>query len=119
MAMVNGISGISTLEDLRAFVEKTICDRNQLLVGAFKFHEQVVVRSGKPCGLHLTLCGPRAVEFSAIWDAHCHTILFYDCNGHRFQSSDLPHSAGLQRELAALASDEREDGILTRKTENE
>ena len=103
MAMTNGISEVETLDDLRDFIQQAICDRNQLLVGAFQFHERVLVRHGEPCGLQFTLSGPRAVQFSAIWDAACCKILFYDCNGDRFHRSELAASFGLQEELMGLA----------------
>jgi hypothetical protein len=101
--MVNGISEISTLNDLRGFVKQTICDRNQLLLGECRVNEKILVRYGKPCGLYFTVCGPRTVQFSAIWDADRSTILFYGCNGDRFQPTDLTVSARLQEELASLA----------------
>jgi hypothetical protein len=101
--MVNRTLAFSTLEDLRSFVQQAICDRQQLLLGAFQVHEQILLRHCKPCGLHFTLRGPRSVKFSAIWDAAGGTILFYDCNGDRFYQSDLPVSSGLREELAGLA----------------
>ncbi len=101
--MAHGGSEFSSLEDLRSFVERTICDRQQLLLGAFQFHTKVLVRHGQPCGLHFTLSGPRAVQYSAIWDAVRQTILFYDCNGERFHRCDLTVTAGLREELAGLA----------------
>ena len=101
--MDDGISEISTLDDLRDFVKQTICDRIQLLPGAFRFVERILVRQDKPCGLHFTLYGPRAVQFSAIWDAARRRVLFYDCNGERFHRSDLAGSAGLQEERVGFA----------------
>ena len=67
--MTNGTPELSTLDELRCFVEQTICDQKQLLRGAFPLHEKLLVRNGEPCGLHFTLNGLRAVQFSAIWDA--------------------------------------------------
>jgi hypothetical protein len=101
--MTKGISEFATLEDLRDFVQQTICERHQLLVGAFQFRERILVRCSKPCGLQFTLNGPRAVQFSAIWDADRRTILFYDSNGGRLHQSDLAASTGLQEEFASLA----------------
>jgi hypothetical protein len=101
--MVNRISAISTLADLRGYVQQTICDRQQLLVGAYQVQVRILVRHGKPCGLHFTLCGPRSVKFSAIWDAAGRTILFYDCHGERFHQSDLLLTKELREELAGLA----------------
>lgn len=101
--MTQGSSELSTLDDLRGYVERTICDRKQLLRGAFQFDERVLVRHGQPCGLHFTLSGPRAVRYSAIWDVARHTILFYDCNGERFCRCDFAVTGGLREELAGLA----------------
>lgn len=92
----------TSLEELRQCVQQIICDRGQLLPGAFQFDELVLKRHGQPCGLHFTLDGPRSVRFSAIWDAIRHTVLFYDCTGERFQRIDLPRSSSLHFELAEL-----------------
>ena len=102
-AMTNGTPELSTLVELRGFVEQTICDQKQLLRGTFPLHEKLLVRNGEPCGLHFTLNGLRAVQFSAIWDATRHTVLFYDCSGERFHRSELTDSAGLREELDELA----------------
>ena len=91
---------IESLEALRRFVQEVICERGELLQGAFVFDEQVLRRHGQPCGLHFTLDGPRSVRFSAAWDAIRHTILFYDCTGEWFQRTDLSKSSRLQAELA-------------------
>jgi len=93
----------TNLEELRQYVQQVICDRGQLLPGAFQFEEQVLKRHGKPCGLQFSLSGPRSVRFSAIWDAIRHTILFYDCTGERFQRVDLPKPSSLHFELAEFA----------------
>jgi hypothetical protein len=101
--MVPGVPAITRLAELRGFVQQTICDRQQLLLEAFPIHKRILVRRGKPCGLHFTLVGPRSVKFSAIWDASKGTVLFYDCNGDRFYRRDLALSETLQQELAGLA----------------
>ncbi|MCE9606842.1 MAG: hypothetical protein K8U03_18300 [Planctomycetia bacterium] len=90
----------TSLEALRRFVQEVICERGQLLPGAFLFDEQMLRRHGQPCGLHFTLDGPRSVRFSAVWDAIRHTILFYDCTGERFQRTDLTKPSCLHFELA-------------------
>jgi hypothetical protein len=99
--MINCVSEIATLDDLRDFVEWTICERKHLVIGAFQFDEMIIERHGKPCGLHFTLSGPRAVQFSAIWDAIRHTILFYDCTGERLHRADLPKPSQLHFDLAS------------------
>ena len=87
--MADSISELSSLDDLRSFVKQTICDRNQLLQGAFELRQKTLVKQGKPCGLHFIIYGPRAVQFSAIWDAERHNVLFYDCDGSRFDRRGL------------------------------
>jgi hypothetical protein len=103
IGMTHGTTEVASLDDLRRFVERTICDQQHLLLGAFRFHEEVLVRNGQVCGLHFTLSGPRAVQYAAICDLARHTILFYDCNGERLRRSDLSFSAGLREELTGLA----------------
>ena len=100
--MDTNVAEISTLEELRNFVHETICDRQQLLSEAFPLHVRVLTRNGRPCGQHFLLFGPRAVQFSAIWNANGGTILFYDCNGDRFHRCDLLASRRLQEELAGI-----------------
>jgi hypothetical protein len=104
LAMVNDVAEVSTLHGLRGLVQATICDRHQLLLGAFRFNERLLMRRGEACGLHFTLYGPRAVLFTAIWDVAGRTILFYDCDGNRFHRSDLKVSGRLQAELATLTA---------------
>ena len=101
--MADETTEIATLEDLRAFVQRTICDQQRLLDGTVQVSEKILLRQGKPCGMQFTLNGPRAVQFSAIWETNRHTILFYDCNGVRFHRCELATTADLEQELAALA----------------
>ena len=101
--MADETTEIATLGDLRAFVQRTVCDRQQLLSDTVQVSEKILLRQGKPCGMQFTLTGPRAVQFSAIWETDRHTILFYDCNGVRFHRHELIATSALQEELAALA----------------
>jgi hypothetical protein len=106
--MAENTPEISTLEDLRAFVQRTICDQQQLLSDTIRLSEQILLRQGKPCGMQFTLNGPRAVTFLAIWDAVGQTVLFYDSNGARSHRYELTTTAELERELAALAGTKAE-----------
>ena len=56
---------ILTLDDLRDFVNETLCHHEHLEIGAFHLSERILVRGGKPCGIHFCLHGPRAVKFTA------------------------------------------------------
>jgi hypothetical protein len=83
------IRQIDNVEDLRDFINVTICERFQLQRGAYQMTEQLLTRAGKPCGLYFCLNGPRAVKFSAIWETDCNQILFYGPRGERFLKTQL------------------------------
>lgn len=85
---------IRTLVDLRSFVQKQLCDQNELEVGAFQFTEQVLQKQGNPCGIYFCLHGPRSVKLIAIWETHSNSILFYGSSGqrvHRVRLADAPN----------------------------
>lgn len=90
---------IQSLDDLREYVNETLCELEQLEHDAFLMTERVLLRGGKPCGIYFCLHGPRAVKFSAIWETQNNTVLFYGSRGERFQKTQLVASADL--ELAA------------------
>ena len=80
---------ISSLDDLRDYVQQTICDQNELERGAFEMTERVLVRSGRPCGMYFCLHGPRSVKLTAIWETDRNTVLFYGSVGERLQRTRL------------------------------
>lgn len=80
---------LNDLNELRKYVYEILCRRDNLEPGAFHMSEQVLIRAGKPCGMHFCLHGPRAVMYSAIWETKQQTILFYDSTGLRFQRTRL------------------------------
>ncbi len=74
---------VCSLQDLRNYVEITICQQHQLEPRAFKMTERLLVRQGLPCGMYFCLHGPRSVKFVAIWETDQNTILFYGSRGER------------------------------------
>ncbi len=80
---------IYSLNDLRNYVIRILCDVEQLELDAFRITERRLVRSGKPCGIYFCLHGPRQVKFSAIWETDHNTVLFYNASGVRFQRVKL------------------------------
>ncbi len=86
---------IKSLNDLRNFVEETICHDNELEVRTFTITERILVRGGQPCGLYFCLHGPRAVQFTAIWETDRNSILFYSASGERVHRSTLPAAPSL------------------------
>ena len=80
---------IQDLRALREYVEKTICDQNELEVGAFAMTERILLRGGQPCGIYFCLHGPRSVKLTAIWETDRNTILFYGSSGERQRRTQL------------------------------
>jgi hypothetical protein len=91
---------IDSVEDLRNYVNITLCEYYELKDGAFQMTEQVLVRSGKPCGIFFCLNGPRAVRFTAIWETDRNQILFYGPRGERFLKTQLLESPVLETAAA-------------------
>ncbi|MGC3969748.1 MAG: hypothetical protein QM775_21180 [Pirellulales bacterium] len=94
--MTRGEHVLKSLEDLRQYVYETLCDRESLVSGAFHMSEQLLVRAGKPCGMHFCVHGPRAVMITAIWETKQNSILFYDSTGVRFLTTRLVDAPQLQ-----------------------
>ena len=80
---------IHNLEGLKQFVVTTLCNHDQLEIGAFPVTQRILVRSGKPCGIFFCLHGPRSVKFTAVWETERNTVLFYGSTGERFMKTQL------------------------------
>ncbi len=87
---------LETLEDLRDYVNETICEHEHLEVGAFEMTERILVRSGTPCGVFFCIHGPRQVKFTAIWETDNNTIIFYGSTGERILRTRLTDSPALR-----------------------
>lgn len=101
--MVTRVQRIETLDDLRIYVNRTICDLEQLELGAFPISERILTRRGKPCGIYFCLHGPRSVKFSAIWETEQNRILFYDASGERYHRTQLVSGEGFEVEESRAA----------------
>ena len=97
--MLTRFQQIESINDLREYVNNTICNHYQLQAGAFRLTERVLIRGDKPCGIFFCLHGPRATKFTAIWETDRNQVLFYGCRGERFLKTQL-HSVP-QLEAAA------------------
>ena len=87
--MTDSRDAIRSLDDLRAFVHKTLCDRENILHDQFGLSETLLIRSGRECGLHFWVQGPRSVRLEAIWVADRNTVYFYDARGTRYLKIQL------------------------------
>lgn len=98
--MFTHFNQIDNVNDLREYINLTLCEYYQLQNGAFQMTEQVLVRAGKPCGIYFCLNGPRAVRFSAIWETDGNQILFYGPGGERFLKTQLSEAPILESAAA-------------------
>ena len=90
---------IDNLTDLRKYVLTTICQQNELQVGAFNITERILVRGRRPCGIFFCLNGPRSVKLTAIWETDRNTILFYSSSGERVGRTQLVQAPALTPSL--------------------
>ena len=91
---------LRTLEDLREYVNETICEHEQLEIGIFQMTERILTRGNRPCGLYFCVHGPRQVRFTAIWETDTNTILFYGASGERFFRTKLIEAPQLMERVA-------------------
>jgi hypothetical protein len=89
---------IFNFQQLRQFVSKTLCIKNDFEEGIFQISEQILKRGEKICGVMFCLHGPRSVKLTAVWEMEANSILFYGSNGERFQrtaiANELKRNAG-------------------------
>jgi len=78
------IDDVRTLEDLRAFIHKELCERENLLADQFTMTEMQLRRRDRTCGLQFSLHGPRSVRLGAIWASDHNMVYFYDAQGVRY-----------------------------------
>jgi hypothetical protein len=98
--MLTRIQQIASLEDLREYVNKTICAHCQLQEGVFSMTEHMLLKGSKRCGIYFCVHGPRATKFTAIWDADQSQVLFYSSRGERYLKAQLLESPQLESAAA-------------------
>ena len=91
---------IQSVEELREYVQQTLCERHALDAKQFPMDQSLLTRAGRPCGLYFCQYGPRLVKAHAVWDAEHSVVAFYDCSGVRFHQEKLKQGPDPQR-LAA------------------
>jgi hypothetical protein len=75
---------IHTLDDLRLFVHKELCRKENLLEDQFTLRESAVKSRGKVCAVQFVLWGPRSLRLGAIWSCDSNIVYFYDSQGERY-----------------------------------
>jgi hypothetical protein len=98
--MEESLQRISTYDDLRAFVHRILCDRENILQDQFGLTEIRLTRNGTTCGMQFCLHGPRSVRLEAIWVENRNLLYFYDARGARFLKLQLRQRLGASQGAA-------------------
>lgn len=83
------LADLQTFDDLRGFIHRTLCEKENLLVEQFPLSEAPLVRRGKLCGLQFSLHGPRDVRLGAVFASDHNVVYLYDAGGNRYQTIKL------------------------------
>jgi hypothetical protein len=90
-----------TPDELRSFIHKTLCEKENLLADQFAMTELQVTREGRLCALQFCLRGPRNVRLAAIWAADQNVVLLYDAAGVRYAKLRLKNRLAMQGQARA------------------
>jgi hypothetical protein len=94
------MDSIQNIEQLREYVQQTLCERHALEPTQFPMVESILTRAGQPCGLYFCQHGPRLTKAHAVWAGERSVVAFYDDSGNRFHKVQLRHGPDPRR-LAA------------------
>lgn len=89
--MCTSVESVRSLDDLRGYVHRKLCEKENLLADQFRLAETQLTRQGRPCGLQFLLYGPRDVKLNAIWATDRNRLYFYDTRGVRYEKVHLPN----------------------------
>lgn len=93
---MESLKSFQSLEEVRHFVADTLCGLEMLMADQFHLTQHVLLRSGRPCGIHFCLHGPRSLSLSAIWETDQNSILFYGSCGQRVHRTKLAQSPSIE-----------------------
>ena len=91
------MQAIETVDELRRFVQQTLCERHALDPAHFPMEESLLTRAGRTCGLFFCQYGPRLMKAHAVWDADHAVVAFYDASGMRFHKVQLTRAPDPRR----------------------
>jgi hypothetical protein len=86
---------IRSFDELKVFVHKVLCKKENILAEQFDLHETPLLRQGVECGREYSLFGPRSIRLNAIWVRDRSLVYFYDARGERFMKVEVPLATGL------------------------
>ena len=89
------VDDVRTLDDLRRFIHRTLCQKENLLDDQYRTTESRLTRGERLCGLQFCLRGPRSVRLAAVWVADHSLIYLYDARGRRYSKLRLTNPVRL------------------------
>jgi hypothetical protein len=92
------VDDVHTLDELRHFIHKTLCEKENLLADKFTMSQLQLTRRNEPCGHQFCLRGPRNVRLAAIWVADQNVVFLYDARGERYAKLRLMTQLALQEQ---------------------
>jgi len=101
LTMHTAVKDVHTLDELRQFIHKTLCAKENLLVHQFRMTEVRLTRGNLPCGLQFCLRGPRNVRLAAIWVADQNVVYLYGARGARYAKLRLTNGLAMTEEARA------------------
>ena len=104
--MAEAVVALPTLEELSAFVHKTLCQQDALDPEQAPLVRTPLAKAGRACGAVFHVEGPRLLRTSAVWSADDGRVLFYDSTGQRVRAVRLSEGpdAGEVREVRRRAA---------------
>jgi hypothetical protein len=99
--MPTTVDAVHTLDELRQFIHKTLCEKENLLVDQFTMTEFELTRGKEPCGIQFSLRGPRNVRLAAIWVADQNVVYLYDTTGARYSKLRLTNRLTVREQARA------------------
>jgi hypothetical protein len=93
------VDDVHTLDELRHFIHKTLCAKENLLVDQFAMSEVRLTRGNESCGLQFSLRGPRNVRLAAIWVADRNVVYLYDTRGTRYAKQQLKNGLAMREHV--------------------
>ncbi len=89
--MRDTIDEIRTLDELRAYVHRALCEKENLIPEQFGMSEMLLTKRGRRCGMQFLLQGPRSVRLGAIFASDLNLVYLYDAQGVRYQKLTLKY----------------------------
>jgi hypothetical protein len=68
------VDDVRTLDELRRFIHRTLCQKENLLDDQYRTSEFRLISGERICGLEFCLRGPRSVRLAAVWVADLNVI---------------------------------------------